>query len=226
MNKVLLIEDEENFGMVLKSYLELSEFRVTWCKNGNEGLRAYRESRFDVCVLDIMMPERDGFSVASEIRKGDSELPIVFLTAKSLKEDIVRGYAVGGDDFLQKPFDSEVLILKLQTLIARSKPQKKMESKFQIGHFEFNSSNRELSGGDQVHRLSPKECALLQLLCEHMNEVLPRELALNRIWKNDGYFTTRSMDVYIAKLRKLLMSDPSVEIVNIHGSGFRLMAIT
>lgn len=222
---ILLAEDDLMFGEVLKSYLEMNNYAVAWCKNGIEAFKTFN-SRNDwaICLLDIMMPEMDGFSVASEIRTLNSTIPLFFLTAKSLKEDVLTGYKCGADDYIIKPFDAEVLMYKISAILQRTNPNVKQSSKdkFIIGAYEFNYSTRILMGKDSKVQLSPKESELLKYLCLYKNEVLPREIALKQIWKNDDYFNGRSMDVYIAKLRKYLKADASIEIVSIHGKGFRL----
>ena len=222
---ILLVEDEENFGSVLKNYLELNDYRVSWQVNGNKGLAGFRQDKFDLCLLDVMMPERDGFSLAEEIKKIDPTVPIIFLTAKTQKQDILRGYGIGADDYISKPFDTEVLLCKIKALLNRNGvlPEVEKQDQYTLGTFTFHPQTRELYGAKEQCKLSPKEGALLEMLCEHINDVLPRERALNEIWKDNSYFTTRSMDVHIAKLRKYLSSDLNIEIVNVHGSGYRLM---
>lgn len=225
MKKILLVEDEENFGSLLQNYLRLSKYDVEWMKDGALGYSAFCRADFDLCILDVMMPNMDGFSLAEKIRQKNTEVPIVFLTAKNMKEDMIKGYKLGADDYLNKPFDIEVLLLKLKVLLSRSTRSHTTESKkaYDIGAFQFEVATRQLRRKESVKKLSPKEGELLQLLCEHLNEVLPRERALIAIWKEDNYFTTRSMDVYITKLRKYLSADPSVVIENVHSSGYALM---
>lgn len=222
--RILLVEDEENFGAVLKNYLELADYEVRWYRNGNLGFAGFRKEKFDLCVLDVMMPERDGFTLAADIRKEDKGIPLIFLTAKGLKEDQLKGYQVGADDYLTKPFDSEVLLWKIKAILKRDTGQSAMapEAEYAIGKYTFRTVMRTLEVGGEEQRLSPKEAQLLTLLCQHANDVMPREQALEQIWKEDSYFTTRSMDVFIAKLRKYLKNDPKVEIVNVHGNGFSL----
>lgn len=219
---ILLVEDEENFGLVLKNYLELSNYLVTLCQNGKLGLNAFRKVHFDLCIFDVMMPEMDGFSLAGDIKKINNQTPIIFLTAKTQKHDIVKGYQLGADEYITKPFDTEVLLLKINAIINRSTKLKNQTKKFVFGMFEFNAITRELNSTKGVQKLSPKEAKLLELLCQNKNEVVPRDLALNEIWNDNSYFATRSMDVFIAKLRKYLKEDSSVEIINVHGNGFRL----
>ncbi|MGE0560214.1 MAG: response regulator transcription factor [Flavobacteriales bacterium] len=219
---ILLVEDEENFGLVLKNYLELSNYIVTLCKNGKLGLNAFKKDQFDLCVFDVMMPEMDGFTLAEEIRKINSQTPIIFLTAKTQKHDVVKGYQLGADEYITKPFDTDVLLLKINAIIQRSTGLKDQSKEFVLGLYEFNANTRELISRYGVQKLSPKEAKLLELLCQNKNEVVPRELALNKIWNDNSYFATRSMDVFIAKLRKYLKQDSSIEIINVHGNGFRL----
>ena len=226
--KILLVEDDPNFGTVLKDYLSLHDYNVTHAKDGIEGLIMFKNSDYDLCILDVMMPRKDGFSLAQDIRGTSKEVPIIFLTAKTLKEDVLRGYAVGADDYLNKPFDSEVLLHKIKAILQRKESDRSKETEefeFNIGSFFFNSKLRHLSVGKDAEpiKLSPKESKLLRMLAIHKNDLMPRELALTKIWRDDNYFTSRSMDVYIAKLRKYLKVDDYVEILNIHGEGFRLV---
>ena len=225
--KILLVEDDPNFRTVLKDYLALNDYNVTHAKDGIEGLIMFKNNDFDLCILDVMMPRKDGFSLAQDIRSKNKEIPIIFLTAKTLKEDVLKGYQVGADDYLNKPFDSEVLLFKIKAILQRKESDTSPENEqfeFNIGGFFFNSKLRHLSvGEDEPQKLSPKESKLLRMLALHKNDLMPRELALTKIWRDDNYFTSRSMDVYIAKLRKYLKNDNTVEILNIHGEGFRLV---
>jgi len=226
-NRILLVEDDPNFGTVLKDYLSLNDYNVSHAKDGLEGLIMFKNDDFDLCILDVMMPRKDGFSLAKDIRSSNSEVPIIFLTAKTMKEDVLKGYQAGADDYLNKPFDSEVLLYKIKAILQRKEADENVEEdifEFKIGKFDFNSKLRHLSfdGGDS-QMLSPKESKLLKMLALHKNDLMPRELALTKIWRDDNYFTSRSMDVYIAKLRKYLKHDENVEILNIHGEGFRLL---
>ena len=227
---ILLVEDDPNFGIVLRDYLNLNSFQVTLAKNGMEGFDKYKKGDYDLCILDVMMPYKDGYTLAKEIREDNTSVPIIFLTAKSMKEDVLQGYKVGADDFLNKPFDSEVLLAKIKTLLKRKSSQTTINQKqtdFQIGDFHLNAKLRFLTyKKEDPIKLSPKENDLLKLLALHLNDLMPRELALTQIWRDDNYFTSRSMDVYIAKLRKYLKQDPKVEILNIHGEGFRLVVHT
>jgi DNA-binding response OmpR family regulator len=226
-NKILLVEDDPNFGTILKDYLSLNDYNVTLAKDGLEGLIMFKNDDYDLCILDVMMPRKDGFSLAKDIRATNSEVPIIFLTAKTMKEDVLKGYQAGADDYLNKPFDSEVLLYKIKAIMQRKETEQNIEEEtfeFKIGRFEFNSKLRHLSfDGGETQKLSPKESKLLKMLAVHKNDLMPRELALTKIWRDDNYFTSRSMDVYIAKLRKYLKGDENVEILNIHGEGFRLI---
>ena len=225
--KILLVEDDPNFGTVLRDYLALNDYNVTHAKDGIEGLIMFKNNDFDLCILDVMMPRKDGFSLAQDIRSKNKEIPIIFLTAKTLKEDVLKGYQVGADDYLNKPFDSEVLLFKIKAILQRKESDTSAENEqfeFNIGGFFFNTKLRHLSvGEEEPQKLSPKESKLLRMLALHKNDLMPRELALTKIWRDDNYFTSRSMDVYIAKLRKYLKNDDTVEILNIHGEGFRLV---
>ncbi len=225
--KILLVEDDPNFGSILKDYLMMNDFDVTLAKNGMEGFEKFKKDTFDLCILDVMMPYKDGFTLAREIRDKNKEIPIIFLTAKTMKEDVLKGYKVGADDYLNKPFDSEVLLMKIKAIMQRKSSEVKAENtkfEFQIGKFNLNSKLRFLTfEDDEPIKLSPKENELLKMLALYENDLMPREVALTKIWRDDNYFTSRSMDVYIAKLRKYLKADENVEILNIHGEGFRLV---
>ena len=225
--KILLVEDDQNFGTILRDYLELHGYEVVLARNGVEGGEKFGKEEFSICLLDVMMPYKDGFTLAKEIRKSDTTIPIIFLTAKSMKDDVIKGYNLGADDYLTKPFDSDVLLLKMKAMFERMEQNvvnlDKAKHLFTIGKFKFNAKLRELThDATPVVKLSPKEGALLQLLALHQNDLMPRELALKKIWRDDTYFTSRSMDVYIAKLRKHLKADSSIVISNIHGEGFRM----
>ncbi len=225
--KILIVEDDYNFGNILKDYLILNDYFVVLAKNGIEGMEKYHKENFDLCILDVMMPFKDGFTLGKEIREKNEMIPLFFLSAKTLKEDVLRGFKIGADDYLTKPFDSEVLLAKIKAILNRKNFFNVPESdiyEFVIGKFQFNSKLRFLTiDGEETVKLSPKENQLLRLLVLHINDLLPRELALNKIWRDDNYFTSRSMDVYIAKLRKYLKTDSNVVILNIHGEGFRLV---
>jgi len=226
--KILLVEDDINFGIILRDYLRLNDFDVTLARNGMDGFEKFKKDYYDLIILDVMMPYKDGFTLAKEIRQRNQQVPLIFLTAKTLKEDMLKGYQLGADDYINKPFDSEVLLYKIKALLNRRVvPAKEEEPEaihFNIGSFKFDSKLRQLFFKDEKPvKLSPKENKLLKMLALHKNDLMPREKALTKIWQDDNYFTSRSMDVYIAKLRKLLQRDPQVKIVNIHGAGFRLV---
>lgn len=225
--RILLCEDDQNFGDVLRSYLEMHDFEVVLAEDGNKGWNVYQNGDFDVCILDVMMPKKDGFTLAKEIRSKDKEVPIIFLTARSMKEDILEGFKSGADDYITKPFSSEELLMRLQAILKRSRrvvADKEEPKQFTIGEFHFNFPLRLLKyKEEEEQKLSPKEAQLLKLFCLNMNQVMPRSEALTKIWGEDNYFTARSMDVFITKLRKYLKEDDNVEIVNIHGNGFQLL---
>ena len=223
--KILLVEDDQNFGSVLKAYLEMFDYLVTWVDDGKDAVKTFNETEFSICVLDVMLPNVDGFTIAENIRKLNKQVPFIFLTAKTLKEDILRGYSTGADDYLTKPFDSEILLCKIDAILKRNGNQSNLPDleEFLIGKLSFNYKLRILESGENKINLSPKESDLLKLLCQHKSEILPRDLALKSIWGDDSYFTTRSMDVYITKLRKYLKSEQKVQIVNVHGNGYRLI---
>lgn len=227
-NKILLVEDDQNFGDVLRSYLEMHDYDVTLATDGEAGLTAYQKSDFDLCITDVMMPKKDGFSLARDIREENSDIPIIFLTAKTLKEDVLEGFKIGADDYITKPFNSEELLYRVMAVLKRSQkaPDPREEVKeFSIGKFNFNYPLRELTseGSSKLDKLSPKEAHLLRMFCMYKNDVLPRSIALKKIWGEDNYFTARSMDVFVTKLRKYLAEDENIQIVNIHGNGFRLV---
>ena len=225
--RILIVEDDPNFGKILKEYLTLNDYDIVLAKNGIEGFEKFNKSYFDLCILDIMMPYKDGFTLAKEIREKNDEVPIFFLTAKHLKEDVLRGFKIGADDYMTKPFDSEVLLAKIKATLNRKKKNLVPDNdifEFTFSNFKLNSKLRILTYRNGLEiKLSPKENQLLRLLVIHINDLLPRQTALNIIWRDDNYFTSRSMDVYIAKLRKYLIKDKKVQILNIHGEGFRLV---
>ena len=225
--KILLVEDDPNFGKILKDYLTINNYEISLAVNGIEGFEKFNKSEFDLCILDIMMPFKDGLTLAKEIREVNESIPLIFLTAKNLKDDVLKGYKIGADDYLTKPFDSEILLAKIKSILNR-KPSVDTEQKdifeFDFGEFSFNSKLTILTHkeGDSF-KLSPKENQLLKMLVLNFDDLLPRDIALNKIWRDANYFTSRSMDVYIAKLRKYLEKDLSLKIINVHGEGFRLM---
>jgi two-component system, OmpR family, response regulator len=225
-SKILLCEDDQNLGGVLKTYLELNDYDVILERDGRLGLAAFQREKFDLCLLDVMMPNMDGFALAEAIRDVDPDIPLFFLSAKTMKEDIIQGYKLGADDYITKPFDSDVLLLKIKAILKRNEELNKEQDnkEYDLNTYHFNPRLRALVHSGNAQTLSPKENELLKMLCEHLNDLLPRDQALKKIWGSDTYFNGRSMDVYIAKLRKYLKEDSQIEIVNIHGNGFRLMA--
>jgi DNA-binding response OmpR family regulator len=219
---ILLAEDDESLGLLLKDFLTAKNFDVELCDNGKKAFDAFSKKTFNLCILDIMMPEKDGFTVAKEIRMLHKNIPIIFLTAKSMKEDIIEGFNKGADDYITKPFNTEELLVRIQAVMRRMKPQGEEKEEFQIGLYHFNYKNLSLEFKGKHEKLTTKEAELLKLLCLHSNDILDRNFALKAIWQNDSYFNSRSMDVYITKLRKYLKEDPKVQIINIHGKGFKL----
>ena len=223
--KILLCEDDENLGMLLREYLQAKEYDVELCPDGEAGYRAFLKPKFDLCVLDVMMPKKDGFTLAGDIRAASPDVPIIFLTAKQLKEDILEGFKLGADDYITKPFSMEELVMRIEAILRRVKGKKNKESSlYKIGEFTFDTQKQMLTIGDKQTKLTTKENELLALLCSHANEILQRDFALKTIWIDDNYFNARSMDVYITKLRKHLKEDPQIEIINIHGKGYKLRA--
>jgi two-component system OmpR family response regulator len=225
--KILLVEDDPNLSLVLQDYLEMMNYDISLCRNGKEGLQTFRTGQFNLCILDIMMPVMDGFTLAEEIKKINEAVPIVFLTAKSLKEDRIKGFRLGCDDYIVKPFSTEELSLRIQAILKRCMAQvngeiKEEEPVYQIGKYIFDHKNMILSLDNKDRILTRKENALLKLLYENRNKILTRETALKSVWGNDDYFIGRSMDVFIAKLRKYLKDDSSIYITNVHGTGFKL----
>ena len=223
--RILLCEDDENLGMITREYLVDKGYEAELFTDGESGYKAFLKGRYDICLLDIMMPKKDGFQLAQEIRTVNSEVPIIFLTAKTLKEDILEGFKRGADDYITKPYSMEALVYRIEAIIRRVKGKKGKEiTMYQIGKFTFDTQKQVLICGNVNERLTTKESELLSLLCAHVNEILERNFALKSIWIDDNYFNARSMDVYITKLRKKLKADPSIEIINIHGKGYKLIA--
>ncbi len=224
--RVLLAEDDKNLGVILKNYLEAKNYVTHLFANGESALHAYQNHPYDLCILDVMMPVMDGFTLAEQIRKSDKKIPILFLTARSLQDDILQGFKSGGDDYITKPFNMDELLARMTAIFRRSRQNLETEPKsriFRIGKFTFDYNRQQLLINGQEHKLTSKEADLLRLLCEHVNQVLDRKTALVKIWNDDSYFNARSMDVYIVKLRKVLKEDPDVELINVHGVGFKLV---
>ena len=223
-SRILLVEDDQSFGAVLKDYLMMNDYDVTLAVDGELGLKAFMEDEYDLCIFDVMMPKKDGFSLAEDVKKINKNMPIIFLTARNMKEDILKGYQLGADDYITKPFDTELLLYKIKAILQRSAVVEEEEQEhFEISNIIFDSVLRQLKVHDKEYKLSPKENELLKMLCLHRTDFMPRDLALRKIWKKENYFTARSMDVYIAKLRKILKGDDGLEIINVHGEGFRLL---
>ena len=222
--KILLCEDDENLGMLLREYLQAKGFVAELCADGEAGFKAFLKTKFDICVLDVMMPKKDGFTLAQEICTANTDVPIIFLTAKTLKEDILEGFKLGADDYITKPFSMEELVFRIEAILRRTKGKKSRESTvYRLGQFTFDTQKQLLPIGEKQTKLTTKENELLALLCSHSNEILQRDFALKTIWIDDNYFNARSMDVYITKLRKHLKDDPQIEIINIHGKGYKLI---
>ena len=220
----MLCEDDENLGMLLREYLQAKGFEAVLCPDGEVGYREFQKAKFDICVLDVMMPKKDGFALAQDIRQQNAEMPIIFLTAKVLKEDILEGFKIGADDYITKPFSMEELVLRIEAILRRVKGKKSRENTvYHIGRFTFDTQKQLLTIGEKQTKLTTKENELLALLCAHSNEILQRDYALKTIWIDDNYFNARSMDVYITKLRKHLKDDDQIEIINIHGRGYKLI---
>ncbi|PKP35205.1 MAG: DNA-binding response regulator [Bacteroidetes bacterium HGW-Bacteroidetes-15] len=226
--RVLLAEDDENLGLLLKEYLQAKGYDTDLYKDGEKAFKGFKNNHYDICILDIMMPLKDGFTLAKEIRMINSNMPILFLTAKSMKEDILEGFTIGADDYMTKPFSIEELLLRIEAILRRTRndPSVAGQDIFKVGKYEFDVTKQMLTLGESSKRLTTKESELLKYLCINKNSVLDRNFALKTIWIDDSYFNARSMDVYITKLRKYLSDDPSVEIINVRGKGFKLLSQT
>ena len=228
MARILLVEDEANFGAVLRDYLQMNDYDVTLVRDGEAGFNAFKSEGFDLCILDVMMPKKDGFALGNEIREINSDIPIIFLTARTMKEDVHKGFEIGADDYITKPFDSEELLYRVKAILKRAKsgdsaPQDRLPDEFSFGNFEFNYRLNTISYNGEADRLSPKEADLLRLLLVNKNDLLPRDEALKTLWGDDNYCNARSMDVFISKLRKRFKVDPNIKIENVHGKGFRMV---
>ncbi len=227
MKKLLIVEDDNNLGQLLAEYLELKAFEVVLCRDGAEGLLAFKETAFDLCILDVMMPKKDGFELAREIKQIKPHIPFIFLTAKSMRDDAINGLKIGADDYITKPFSMEELLLRLDVIFRRKPPTKVIDQEvFTHKNLTFDSHKRLLCIDSKELKLTHKESELLRLLFKHKNETLLRKNALYSIWRDDNYFNSRSMDVYITKLRKYLKAQPDLEIMTIHGEGFKLVNVT
>lgn len=223
--KILLTEDDPNLGMLLQEYLNAKGFDTDLAKDGNMGIEMFLKGNYDLCLLDVMMPKKDGFSLAKEIRMQNQDVPIIFLTAKSMKEDTIQGFKVGADDYITKPFSMEELLMRMKAILRRvdKKAFEAPNTLFEIGKFGFDTLSQTLSLGGESHKLTTKESELLKLLCQNKNQAVSRSFALKLIWGDDSYFNARSMDVYVTKLRKHLKEDTNIQILNLHGEGFKLL---
>lgn len=222
--RILLVEDDTNLGNLLQDSLEIKNYEVVLKRNGEDAFNEFKAGKFDMCLLDVMMPKKDGFTLAKDIRRMNATVPIIFLTAKALKEDTIEGLKLGADDYITKPFSMEELILRMENIFKRlPKAEASTQNQFKIGSFDFDNTMRVLKIDGKELKLTTKESELLKMLAVYTDRILEREVALNAVWGTDSYFAGRSMDVYIAKLRKYLKDDPSVEILNIHGTGFKMI---
>ena len=222
--KILLAEDDQNLSMLLKNYLDAKNFDTHLFKNGKEAFQHFKKGIYDLCIIDVMMPVKDGFTLASEIRNENQDIPMIFLTAKSMQDDIIKGFDLGGDDYLTKPFNMEELMARINAILKRTAKPENPSGIYNVGKFKFDSNHQKLILGEDEQKLTSKENELLKLLVEHKNDILPRDKALLEIWHDDSYFNARSMDVYITKIRKYLKKDPDIELINVHGTGFKLLA--
>ncbi len=226
MPQLLLVEDDPNLGLLLQEFLIDKGYPTDLATDGQKGWQCFVDKEYDLCIFDVMMPKKDGFSLAKEVRMSGRDVPIIFLTAKSMKEDTMQGFRIGGDDYVTKPFDREELLLRIEAILRRyrKQPEHTDDNKsFQVGTYIFNYNHQQLSLGEKSVRLTSKESELLKLFCQNLNQPISRSFALKTIWGDDSYFNARSMDVYITKLRKHFREDPSIQIMNLHGEGFKLM---
>ncbi len=225
--RILLAEDDENLGSLLQEYLKAKNYEADWLTNGDKAFKAFERNHYDICILDVMMPVKDGFTLATEIRMLDKEMPVIFLTAKSLKEDVLEGFTRGADDYITKPFSMEELIYRIEAILRRTKGgTENKDHVYEVGRYKFDSQKQTLIYEGNIQGLTTKENDLLRLLCNNTNRILERNFALKAIWIDDNYFNARSMDVYITKLRKYLKEDPNVQIINVHGKGYKLIVDT
>ena len=221
--KLLVVEDDPNLGDILKEYLEMKGYEPTLCRDGEEGWNKFKKDKFDLCLLDIMMPKKDGFTLAKEIKKVQEDLPILFLTAKNQKDDIIEGLKIGADDYLTKPFSMEELIVRIKAHLDKLRTRQSLSDWIALGKYEFHPTRQLLKLGDHEQPLTSRESQLLQILLQNANDITDRTVILNQIWGSDDFFNARSMDVFITKLRKKLQGDPSIQILNVRGYGFKLV---
>ncbi|MGN0028899.1 MAG: response regulator transcription factor [Marinilabiliaceae bacterium] len=222
-HKILLAEDDSNLGVLLCEYLQAKDYSADLAHDGEEAYTMFINDKYDLCIFDVMMPKKDGFTLAKEVRMANVEVPIIFLTARNVKEDILQGFKIGADDYLTKPFSMEELTMRIEAILRRTSGESPVLDTYKLGRFKFDTQKQQLIDGENVIKLTTKESELLKLLCSNANKVLERNVALKTIWVDDNYFNARSMDVYITKLRKHLKDDPSVEIINVHGKGYKLV---
>ena len=222
-HKILLAEDDSNLGVLLCEYLQAKDYSADLAHDGEEAYNMFINDKYDLCIFDVMMPKKDGFTLAKEVRMANVEVPIVFLTARNVKEDILQGFKIGADDYLTKPFSMEELIMRIEAILRRTSGESPVLDVYKLSRFRFDTQKQQLIDGDNIIKLTTKESELLKLLCTNANKVLERQVALKTIWVDDNYFNARSMDVYITKLRKHLKDDPTVEIINVHGKGYKLV---
>jgi DNA-binding response OmpR family regulator len=224
MTRILFVEDDANLGLLLKENLDNKGFDTTWCRDGEEGINVFKTSEFDLCILDVMLPAKDGFTLSKEIRVHNNETPIIFLTARSMHEDRIQGLEIGADDYITKPFSTHELYLRINAILRRTQNKAGANDKLKkLGKFVFDYKKMTLQIGDTIKRLSAKEAELLYILIQHKEELVSRSAILNKVWGSDDYFSAKSMDVYMSKIRKLLKDDPDIEILNAYGSGFKLI---
>ncbi len=225
ITRILLAEDDENLGSLLREYLQAKSYDTHWLTDGEKAYNSFKKNKYEICILDIMMPVKDGFTLAREIRIIDPEVPIIFLTAKSMKDDVLEGFSIGADDYITKPFSMEELLFRIEAILRRTRGKgfQTKQTEFEIGNYSFDANKQILTLGELTQKLTTKETELLKLLCINANNILERNFALKTIWVDDNYFNARSMDVYITKLRKYLKDDQSIQIINVHGKGFKLI---
>jgi len=224
--RILLAEDDTNLGQILTEYLNLKGFRTTLCRDGEEGAEVFKPGSFDMCILDLMMPKKDGFQLASEIKEIDPDIPIIFLTAKSMKEDVLEGFKIGADDYITKPFSMEVLLMRIKAVLNRtlkSQADRELPEELSIGSLKYQYADNRLTLPSGEVKLTTKENELMKLFLENLNQTVSRTVALKKIWKDDSYFNARSMDVYIAKLRKYIKEEESLKLLTVHGEGFKMV---
>lgn len=225
--KILLAEDDPNLGTLLQEYLTLKGYPADLARDGDEALNQFVKQEYDLCIFDVMMPKKDGFTLAKEIRQANADIPIIFLTAKAMKEDTLQGFRLGGDDYLTKPFNMEELVARMEAILRRSQKNDQKDQKsnriFQIGNLTFDSERQTLTHGEESQKLTSREAELLKIFCQHLGQPLSRSYILKAIWGDDSYFNARSMDVYLTKIRKYLRPDERIQLINLHGEGFKMI---